>query len=81
MDIKILGPGCFNCKRLDAHTREALAMIGIEADIEKIEDIADIMAYGIMRTPGLVIDGRIVLAGQVPSPNRLADILREHVVA
>lgn len=77
MNIKILGPGCHNCRRLDAYTREALQAVGMTADIEKVEEITEIMSYGILRTPGLVIDGEIVVSGHVPTPDRLAEILRE----
>ena len=78
MNIKILGPGCHNCKRLDAHTREALASTGLQADIEKVEDITEIMAFGIMRTPCLVIDGKVVFTGEVPTPDRIAEILLQY---
>jgi small redox-active disulfide protein 2 len=78
MNIKILGPGCHNCRRLDAYTREALRALGMTADIEKVEEITEIMSYGILRTPGLVIDGEVVISGQVPTPDRLAELLRQH---
>ncbi len=75
MEIKILGTGCPKCKTLDRVTREAVKDLGIDADISKEEDIINIMNYGIMHTPGLVINGKVVLSGQVPSVNQVKEIL------
>lgn len=77
MNIKILGTGCPNCKRLEAQTRRALERLGVQADVEKVEDIADIMAYGVMRTPALVVDERVVLSGRVPSVSEVATLLAD----
>jgi len=79
MEIKILGTGCANCKTLENNTRNALAEMNIAADVEKVEDIQKIMAYGIMRTPGLVIDGKVVLSGRLPNSTELKEIIRKHV--
>lgn len=73
--IKILGPGCGNCRRLELHAREALRELGVEADLEKVEDIGDIMAYGIMRTPGLVVNESVLVAGRVPSVPEIVALL------
>jgi small redox-active disulfide protein 2 len=70
--IEVLGPGCNNCARLEKNTREAIAMAGIDAEITKVTDYAEIMAYGIMSTPGLVIDGKVVSYGRVPSAADIA---------
>ena len=70
--IQVLGPGCNNCARLEKNTREAIAMAGIDAEITKVTDYAEIMAYGIMSTPGLVIDGKVVSFGRVPSAGDIA---------
>ena len=75
MEIKILGTGCANCKTLEKATINALAEMNITAEVEKVEDIQKIMAYGIMRTPGLVIDGKVVLVGRVPNTPELKDII------
>ena len=75
--IEVLGPGCANCVRLEKNTREAVALAGIEAQITKVTDYAQIMAYGIMSTPGLVIDGRVVSYGRVPSAGDIAAWLTE----
>lgn len=77
--IKILGPGCGNCKRLEANARQALRQLGIEADLEKVDDIGDIMAYGIMRTPGLVINERVVDFGRVPSISEIVSLLADRL--
>lgn len=73
--IEVLGPGCANCRRLEANARQAVAMAGVEAEIIKVEDYGAIMAYGIMSTPGLVIDGKVVSYGRVPSPGDIAEWL------
>jgi small redox-active disulfide protein 2 len=75
MDIKILGPGCPKCKTLEKVTREAVTESGITATIEKVEDIIKIMEYRVLHTPGLVINGKVVLSGQVPSVSQVKEIL------
>ena len=65
--IKILGTGCAKCKQTEAVVRETLGEMGVDANIEKVEDIEKIMKYDIMSTPALVIDEKIVMAGKVPS--------------
>jgi small redox-active disulfide protein 2 len=73
--IEVLGPGCNNCVRLEANAREAVAIAGVDAEIVKVTDYAQIAAYGIMSTPGLVIDGRVVSAGRLPAPKLIAEWL------
>ncbi len=75
MRIKVLGPGCANCKRLEERTREAVADLGLDAEIEKVTDYAEIAGYGVMKTPGLVIDERLVVSGRVPTSREIADLL------
>ncbi len=75
--IEVLGPGCNNCVRLEKNAREAVAFAGIDAEITKVTDYAQIMAYGIMSTPGLVIDGRVVSYGRIPSAGDIAAWLIE----
>ncbi|MGB8019603.1 MAG: thioredoxin family protein [Candidatus Nanopelagicales bacterium] len=73
--IKVLGPGCRNCVTLDRVTREAVAELGLDATIEKVEDYQTIMDYGVMTTPALVVDDQVVLAGRVPTPTALRQLL------
>jgi small redox-active disulfide protein 2 len=75
MNIKILGTGCSNCKNLEKATQIAISEMGINAEITKEEDIQKIMAYGIMRTPALVIDEKVALYGRVPSVKELKEII------
>lgn len=67
MNIKILGTGCSNCKKLEANARAAVKELGIEATVEKVEELKDIMAYGVMKTPALVVDEQVKVMGRVPS--------------
>lgn len=75
MIIKVLGPGCNNCKTLERVTKEAVAELRIEATIEKIEDYSTIADYGVMSTPALVINEKVVSSGRVPTPARLRELL------
>jgi small redox-active disulfide protein 2 len=78
MIIKVLGSGCINCKTLEKRTIEALQELKIDAAVEKVEDYQKIASYGIMRTPGLVIDEKVALAGFVPTVEKIKEILLEH---
>jgi small redox-active disulfide protein 2 len=75
MDIKVLGPGCRNCVTLEARTRDALDGLGLDATIEKVTDPVTIAGYGILSTPGLVVDGDVLVAGKVPSVGQLKTLL------
>jgi small redox-active disulfide protein 2 len=76
MIIKVLGSGCANCVRLEANVKEALAASGInDATVEKVTDYADIAAYGIMSTPGLVVDERVLVSGRVPDASEVAQLI------
>jgi len=76
MNIKILGTVCSKCQHLEAVTREAVKELGIDAEIEKVKDIAKIMAYPVMSTPALVIDEKVVLSGKVPSKSEVIVLLK-----
>lgn len=76
MDIKILGSGCTNCTNLELNTRTALERLGISVEIEKVTDPAEIVAWGVMSTPALVIDDDVVVSGRVPSPDQIGELLR-----
>ena len=75
MEIKILGTGCPNCKRLEKVTRETLAEMGVEATVSKVTDMMDILAYKIPATPGLVIDGEVVSYGRIPPKAELTSMI------
>mgnify|MGYP000602843917 CR=1 FL=1 len=77
MKIEVLGTGCSKCKNLEKVVQDAVAKAGLFAQIEKVEDIAKIMEYGLMSTPGLVVDGDVKLTGRVPSVDEIVGILRE----
>jgi small redox-active disulfide protein 2 len=79
MIIKILGTGCANCKNLEKATQIAVSEMGINAQIEKVEDIQKIIAYGVMRTPALVIDEKIALYGRVPSVKEIKEIISKNI--
>jgi small redox-active disulfide protein 2 len=78
MEIKILGTGCANCKTLEKGILIAVEDLKIDAKVEKVEDIIKIMGYGIMKTPGLVINEKVVLSGRVPSVSELKEIIAKH---
>ena len=67
--------GCANCHRLEANAKDALATLGLDATIEKVTDFADIASYGVMRTPGLVVDEQVLVSGRVPDANEIATLL------
>lgn len=73
--IEVLGSGCANCIRLEQAARQAVEMAGVEAEVVKITDYGEIMARGVMSTPGLVIDGKVVSVGRVPSAGDIAEWL------
>jgi small redox-active disulfide protein 2 len=73
--IKILGTGCPKCKKLTELTEQAAKEIGLEYEIEKVTDINDIMEYGIMMTPGLVVDGKVKVAGRLPGLEEIKKML------
>ena len=75
MIIKILGSGCANCVRLEANTKQALATLGLQATVEKVTDYGDIASYGVMKTPGLVVDEKVLVSGRVPDAKEIATLL------
>lgn len=76
MIIKVLGPGCRNCVTLEKETRAAVAELGIDAQVEKVTDYADIAAYGIMSSPGLVVDEQVVSSGKVLRKAEIVKLLQ-----
>jgi small redox-active disulfide protein 2 len=77
MEIKILGPGCAKCKTLDKLTHEVVGKNGIKANITKVEDIMEIMKDGVMSTPALVIDEKVVVKGRIPSAEEIKQLLNK----
>jgi small redox-active disulfide protein 2 len=75
MEIKILGPGCTRCHALERVTRDALDELGLTAEVEEVTDVAEIAAWGVMATPALVVDDRVVLAGRVPAVDQVKALL------
>jgi len=70
--IEVLGPGCQKCRYVEEIVREAVAAGGVEAEIRHVTDPGEILARGVMNTPGLVIDGTVVMAGRVPTREQVA---------
>ena len=79
--IEVLGPGCANCQRLEANVRQALVSTGVEAEVSHVTDYGQIMARGVLSTPGLVIDDRVVSVGRIPSVGDIAGWLKDASVA
>lgn len=75
MDIKILGTGCARCHQLKKSVREVIKELGIDATLEEVKDITKIMEYPILATPGLVIDEKVVSAGQVPGKKEVEKLI------
>lgn len=75
LKIEVLGPGCANCQRLEKEARQAVALAGVEAEIVHVTDYRQIASYGVMHTPGLVIDGKVVSTGRIPSAGDIAEWL------
>jgi small redox-active disulfide protein 2 len=67
LDIKVLGPGCDNCKKVETLAKQAAANLGVEAQFEKVIDRSEYPKYGLIYTPGLVINGKLVCGGRIPS--------------
>lgn len=76
MEIKVLGPGCANCQTLQKRIEEAIQKAGLTATVTKVTDYDEMLSYGILRTPGLVIDGKLVLSGRVPSVDEIVAMMK-----
>jgi len=75
--IKVLGPGCANCKKLEEVARTAAGLAQVEAEILKVTDMQEIIAGGVLKTPGLMINGKLVSSGRIPAPATVVDWIRE----
>lgn len=78
MNIKVLGTGCSKCKTVEKTVQEAVQEMGIEAKIEKVEDMLKIMQYGVMRTPAIVINEQVVMSGQAPSKKEVIELINSN---
>lgn len=75
MEIKVLGTGCSKCKSLEKATKEAVSELGIDVQVEKVEDIMKIMEFGVMTTPALVVNNKVVVSGRVPKISEIKEFL------
>jgi small redox-active disulfide protein 2 len=80
LTIKVLGPGCANCQKLEEITKQAVATMRLEAKVEKVTKYQDIMKYPILSTPGLVINEKVVCSGRIPSPAEVSTWLANAVM-
>ncbi len=77
MDIKVLGTGCAKCRALEKQVQEVVTELGVDATVEEVKDMVKIMEYRVMMTPGLVIDGKVVSSGRVPSTGDVRKMIEE----
>lgn len=77
MEIKVLGTGCAKCNMLEQVTKDAVSQLGLDVEVTKVTDMAEIMGYGVMSTPALVVDDQVRLAGRVPKVDEVVSLL-EH---
>ena len=77
MKIQILGTGCPKCKQTEANAREAIKNLGLDAEIEKITNVNEILDFGIMATPGLAIDGYVKFSGKIPTVSEIEEVLKK----
>jgi len=75
MRIQVLGTGCAKCRQLTANTQQAIAELGLQASVEKVEDLREIMKFRVMTTPALAVDGKVVASGKVLSPEAVKALL------
>lgn len=74
--VQILGTGCTKCQKLSENTQAAADQLGVEIDLQKVTDMAEIMAFGVMSTPGLVVDGKVVASGKLLKPAEIEAFLK-----
>lgn len=77
--VKVLGTGCASCVRLESNAREALTKGGLAGSVEKVSDLPGIMAYGVMRTPALVVNEKVVVSGRVPAADELLTLIKNQL--
>lgn len=81
MNIKVLGTGCMNCVKLYEVVQEAIVEMNKSISLEKVEDLAEIMSYGVMKTPALVIDDEVVLQGKIPTKVEVMRLIEENDIS
>lgn len=79
MKIEVLGPGCSRCHATESNVREAVKQLGIEAEISKVQDIKEIIKYGILSTPAVVVNGEVKISGKVPSVGYLKELFKNYM--
>lgn len=79
MEIKVLGSGCTNCKKLYALTQDAVKALGVQAEVIYVTDLQEIMKAGIMRMPGMIINGRVKVMGRVPALKEIKQLISEEL--
>lgn len=79
MEIKVLGSGCANCKKLHALTQEAVKELGVQAEVIYVTDLQEIMKTGIMRMPGMIINGKVKVMGRVPSMKEIKQLISDEL--
>ncbi len=77
LTIKVLGPGCANCRKLEEIARQAATSLSVEAEIVKVSDPQQIVGYGVLKTPGLVINEKLVSWGRIPAPDNVVEWIRQ----
>jgi small redox-active disulfide protein 2 len=77
LTIKVYGPGCANCRKVEEIANAALAKAGVPGTVEKVKDVNEIVAAGVLKTPGLSIDGKLVSSGRIPAPESVEGWIRE----
>jgi len=77
MKVQILGTGCPRCRKLEANARKAIEELGVDAEIEKVQDIKEITKFGVMMTPALAIDGKVKCSGEIASMEKIKKWLQE----
>lgn len=75
MELKVLGMGCAKCNKVTSNVKEAVEELGLDASVEKIEDVKEIMAFGVMATPALVINGKVAFAGKTATKKEIKSML------
>jgi small redox-active disulfide protein 2 len=80
LKIQVLGSGCANCHKVEALAKQAIAQLGVDAQVEMVTDVKEIMRYGVMNTPGLVLDGKVVSTGRVPALSQITTMI-SHALA